>query len=132
MSKITEHLKEHLAKCAQVAREYLAAHPRDNKYRITCRAYDEDTREWLDPVAVTIELTDEEYITILARMLSVSYNVSFNTILSYEPVIAQKINNQAIIEMEKHECQDLCPFIIQFDEFIHDLSQMPMVEDFPF
>ena len=125
-------MKEHLAECVQVAREYLAEHPRGNKYRITCRAYDEDTREWLEPVPVTIELTDEEYITILSRMLSVSYNITFNTILYYDPAIAQKINNQAIFELEKHECQDLCPFIIQFDEFIHDLSQMPRVEDFPF
>ena len=132
MSKLSEYLKEQMDECIQAAREYLAEHPRDNKYRISCRAYDEDTREWLEPVTVTIELTDEEYITILARMLSVSYIVTFNTILYYEPAIAQKINNQALIEMEKHECQDLCPFIIQFDEFIHDLSQMPHVVDFPF
>ncbi len=65
-------------------------------------------------------------------MLSVCYNVTFNTILCHEPSIAQKINDQAITEMEKHESQDLCPFIIQFDEFIHDLSEMPIVEDFPF
>ena len=102
MSKTSDYFKEHLAECVQVAREYLAEHPRGNKYRITCRAYDEDTREWLEPVPVTIELTDEEYITILSRMLSVSYNITFNAILYYEPAIAQKINNQAIIEMEKH------------------------------
>lgn len=126
-----EYWKRHLEDCAQVAREYLAKHPRDNKYRITCRAYDEDSKEWLEPVPVTIELTDVEYVTVLSHMLSVCYNVTFNTILYHEPVIAKKINDQAIIEMEKHESQDLCPFIIQFDEFIHDLKEMPVVEDFP-
>lgn len=126
-----EYWKRHLEECAQVAREYLAKHPRDNKYRIICRAYDEDLNEWLKPVPVTIELTDDEYVTVLSHMLSVCYNVTFNTILYHEPVIAKKINDQAITEMEKHESQDLCPFIIQFDEFIHDLSEMPVVEDFP-
>ena len=124
--------KEHLEECAQVAREYLANHPRDNKYRILCRAYDEDLKEWLEPVPVIIELTDEEYIRVLSHMLSVRYNVTFNTILYHEPAIAKKINDQAINEMEKHESQDLCPFIIQFDEFCHDLNEMPIVEDFPF
>ena len=124
--------KEHLEECAQVAREYLAKHPRDNKYRILCRAYDEDLKEWLEPAPVTIELTDDEYITVLSHMLSVRYNVTFNTILYHEPAIAKKINDQAINEMEKHESQDLCPFIIQFDEFRHDLNEMPIVEDFPF
>ena len=132
MNKFSKFWKEHLDMCAQIAREYLAEHPRNKKYRITCQAYDKDLHEWLEPVNFTIELTDEEYVTILSHMLSVSYNVTFNAILYYEPAIAQKINNQAIIEMEKHECQDLCPFIIRFDEFIHDLSQMPRVEDFPF
>lgn len=133
MSKIfKEFWKGHLEECAQVAREYLAKHPRDNKYRITCRAYDEDSNEWLDPVPVTIELTDDEYITVLSHMLSVRYNVTFNTILCQEPAIAKKINDQAIIEMEKHDAQDLCPFIIQFDEFIHDLNEIPIVEEFPF
>lgn len=69
-------MKKHLAECVQVAHEYLAAHPRDNKYRITCKAYDEDLEKRLDPVPVTIELADEEYITILSRKLSVSYNVT--------------------------------------------------------
>ena len=132
MSKDFENYwKRHLEDCAQVAREYLATHPRENKYRITCRAYDEDSKEWLEPVPITIELTDDEYVTVLSHMLSVCYNVTFNTILCHEPSIAQKINDQAITEMEKHESQDLCPFIIQFDEFIHDLSEMPVVEDFP-
>lgn len=132
MSKdFTDSWKRLLEECAQVAREYLANHPRDNKYRILCRAYDEDLKEWLEPVPVTIELTDDEYITVLSHMLSVRYNVTFNTILYHEPAIAKKINDQAINEMEKHESQDLCPFIIQFDEFRHDLSEMPIVEDFP-
>lgn len=122
--------KRHLEECAQVAREYLAKHPRDNKYQIICRAYEEDLKEWLEPVPVTIELTDDEYITILSHMLSVCYNVTFNTILYHEPVIAKKINDQAITEMEKHESQDLCPFIIQFDEFIQDRNQMPVMDDF--
>lgn len=124
---------DRLATCADVARKYLANHPRGNKYRITCRAYDEDLNEWLEPVPVTIELTDEEYVTILSYMLSVSYQVTYNTILYYEPLLAQKINNQAIKEVEKHECQDLCPFIIQLDEFNHDRSQMPAIDEgFPF
>ena len=132
MSKnFKDYWKGHLEECAQVAREYLANHPRDNKYWILCRAYDEDLKEWLEPVPVTIELTDDEYITVLSHMLSVRYNVTFNTILYHEPTIAKKINDQAINEMEKHESQDLCPFIIQFDEFRHDLSEMPIVEDFP-
>ena len=124
-----EYWKEHLEECAKVAREYLTKHPRDNKYRITCRAYDEDSKEWLEPVPITIELTDDEYVTVLSHMLSVCYNVTFNTILCHEPSIAQKINDQAITEMEKHESQDLCPFIIQFDEFRHDLNEMPIVDD---
>lgn len=127
-----EYWKRYLEECAKVAREYLVKHPRDNKYQIICRAYDEDLKEWLEPVPVTIELTDDEYITVLSHMLSVRYNVTFNTILDYEPAIAKKINDQAINEMEKHESQDLCPFIIQFDEFRHDLNEMPIVEDFPF
>ncbi len=122
----------HLEDCAQVAREYLANHPRGNKYRILCRTYDEDLKEWLEPVPVTIELSDEEYITVLSHMLSVCYNVTFNMLLCHEPAIATKINDQAIIEMEKNEAKDLCPFIIQFDEFIHDLSEMPVVVDLPF
>ncbi len=126
-----EYWKRHLEECAQVAREYLAKHPRDNKYRIICRAYDEDMKEWLEPVPVTIELTDDEYVSVLSHMLSVRYNVTFNTILYHEPAIAKKINDQVIIEMEKHEAQDLCPFIIHFDDFIHDLKEMPVVEDFP-
>lgn len=133
MSKyFKDYWKEHLDECAQVAREYLANHPRDNKYRILCRAYDEDLKEWLEPVPVTIELSDEEYITVLSHMLSVCYNVTFNMLLCHEPAIATKINDQAIIEMERNEAQDLCPFIIQFDEFIHDLSEMPVVVDLPF
>lgn len=133
MSNIfSDYWKGRLEKCAQVAREYLANHPRGNKYRIICRAYDEDLKQWLEPVPVTIELTDDEYITVLSHMLSVRYNITFNTILYYEPAIAKKINDQAINEMENHESQDLCPFIIQFDEFRHDLCEMPIVEDFPF
>ena len=133
MSKYNKDYWEgHLEECAQVAREYLAKHPRDNKYRIICRAYDENLKEWLEPVPVTIELTDDEYVTVLSHMLSVRYNVTFNTILCHEPSIAQKINDQAIIEMEKREAQDLCPFIIQFDEFNCDLREMPVLDDFPF
>ena len=132
MSKdFTDSWKRHLEECAQVAREYLAKHPRENKYRITCRAYDEDLKEWLEPVPASIELTDNEYITILSHMLSVRYNVTYNTILYHEPAIAKKINDQAITEMEKHKSQDLCPFIIQFDEFNQDLNEMPVV-DSPF
>jgi hypothetical protein len=127
-----DYWKEHLDDCAQVAREYLAKHPRNHKYRITCRAYDGDMKEWLEPVPVTIELTDDEYVAVMSYMLSVCYNVTFNAILFHEPAIAKKINDQAIVEMENHEAQDLCPFIIQFDEFRHDLNEMPIVEDFPF
>ena len=126
-----DYWKGHLEECAKVAREYLAKHPRGNKYRITCRAYDEDLKEWLEPVPASIELTDNEYITILSHMLSVRYNVTYNTILYHEPAIAKKINDQAITEMEKHKSQDLCPFIIQFDEFNQDLNEMPVV-DSPF
>lgn len=132
--KVDHYWKERLNRCAQRAREYLAQHQRDQKYHITCRAYDEDLKKFLDPVHVTIEVTDEEYEHILSHMLSVNYPITFNSLLKLEPRIAQKINLQALSTMEDNECQDFCPFLIQLDEFHADrnaISEDPEF-DLPF
>lgn len=132
--KVKDRWKEQLARCEDRARAFLVEHPCDHKYHITCRAYDEELKELLDPVPVTIELDDDEYVRIMARMKSVIYKFTFNALLYWEPKIAQKINSQALSVMEENQCQDLCPYIIQLDEFDADCPAIPSdpEDDLPF
>ena len=118
---------EHFGK---YVRDYLTCHPRkDGRYRITCRAYEEDALRYLDPVEVTVELTDDETVSLLARMLAVEYNYTFNALLHEDPKLACKINFQALVQMEEHEAQDLCPFLIELTEFQEISSAVPLPDD---
>lgn len=126
---VKSYFDECREKYAEAAREYLAQHPRNGKYRISCRAFDEDLQRYLDSVPVAIELSDDEYVAVLVEMLSVRYNVTFNSILFSQPAIAKRINDQAIRAMEEHEMQNLCPFMILLDEFKHDRWQMSEIPE---
>ena len=64
-------------------------------YRMTCRGYDERRGIMKDPVNFRVELTDEEYVFLVSRLLMDRYGFNFNRLLLINPELAQKIASRA-------------------------------------
>ena len=90
-------------------------------YGMTCRGYDEHRQEMREPVAVGVELDDDEYIYLLTQQLLDRYGFTFNRLLLYNPALAQKINNEVDGCYMDYKFNNSMPYLIQFDEVKADI-----------
>ena len=88
-------------------------------YRMTCRGYNERRGMMMDPVGFRVELTDDEYVFLLSRLLMDRYGFNFNRLLLINPALAQKIASRAE-DASRNIFGHTVPTLIQLDEIRED------------